>query len=370
MHSGLFYGAFTEDYPHFQELFCLTLNGLTYIISLSVLKYPEVTDINRHNFLTELSKLLTFMYEEDRLTALNMYEDIFQSCQDEQQLIHHLVSPTRQAVVLARAYDSKERMLHVNTRSKKSDLYEEEEDIVPGFVLAIEKIGREVQHLFDAAPALPVPDEQMSLFASDDAPAQSDIPTVEQIIVESTESVEEESGLEKEDLAETEAEAQESAEIISADKAQDPVDAFLAEYENDVPVVYKEENIQESVAYEDSGRVRTIRRERSVPLLILYSLAAIPVCLVGIVVLMIPTIISLVLAFIFAAAGIAALSCAFGSFVIFADILVVMGTGLVLLALGLLFLWLFVWFIGGAIAGMINGAIKLGGKLCTKEVAA
>ena len=99
-----------------------------------------MTDINRHNFLAELSKLLTFMYEEDRLTALNMYEDIFQSCQDEQQLVHHLVSPTRQAVILARAYDSKERMLHVDTRSKKSDLYEDEEDMVPGFVLAIEKI--------------------------------------------------------------------------------------------------------------------------------------------------------------------------------------------------------------------------------------
>lgn len=352
----------------------MTLNGLTYIMSLSVLKYTEVTDINRHNFLTELSKLLTFMYEEDRLTALNMYEDIFQSCQDEQQLIHHLVSPTRQAVVLARAYDSKERMLHVNTRSKKSDLYEEEEDVVPGFVLAIEKISREVQHLFDAAPALPVPDEQMSLFASDDSAAQSDIPSVEQIIVESTESVEDESGLEKEVLAETvEGEvalAQESAEVISADETQDSVDAFLTEYESDVSVVYKDGNIQESVAYQETNHVRTIRRKRSVPLLILYSLAAIPVCLVGLVLLLIPTIISLVLAFIFAAAGIVALSCAFGSFVIFADILVVMGTGLVLLALGLLFLWLFVWFIGGAIAGMINGAIKLGGKLCTKEVAA
>ena len=62
--------------------------------------------------------------------------------------------------------------------------------------------------------------------------------------------------------------------------------------------------------------------------------------------------------------------CAFGSFAIFADILVVMGTGLILLALGLLFFWLFVWFIGGAIAGFINGVIKLGDKFSSREVSA
>ena len=43
---------------------------------------------------------------------------------------------------------------------------------------------------------------------------------------------------------------------------------------------------------------------------------------------------------------------------------------LILLALGLLLLWLFVWLIGGAIVGLIHGAISLGGKWCYKEVAA
>ena len=43
---------------------------------------------------------------------------------------------------------------------------------------------------------------------------------------------------------------------------------------------------------------------------------------------------------------------------------------LVVLALGLLFLWIFVWFVGGAIAGLINEIIKLGGKWCFKEVSA
>ena len=42
---------------------------------------------------------------------------------------------------------------------------------------------------------------------------------------------------------------------------------------------------------------------------------------------------------------------------------------LCLLALALLFLWLFVWFIGGAIVGLIHGLCVLGGKWCYKEVA-
>ena len=325
-----------------------------------------MTDINRHNFLAELSKLLTFMYEEDRLTALNMYEDIFQSCQDEQQLVHHLVSPTRQAVILARAYDSKERMLHVDTRSKKSDLYEDEEDMVPGFVLAIEKIRSEVQQLLGETPALTVPDEQLSLFGAEEE-QQSLIPTVEEIIVDSAQAEEKTAS---EEIAEVTVEEAVSDVAAEEEAGDDPVDAFLAEYENEVPVIYREENVQEQMSRHESARVRNIRRERSVPLLILYYLAAIPLCLVATLVLLIPTLISLALAFVFAVAGIAAVSCAFGSFVIFADILVVLGAGLVLLALGLLFLWLFVWFIGGAIAGMINGAIKLGNRLCTKEVAA
>ena len=206
----------------------------------------------------------------------------------------------------------------------------------------------------------------MSLFTAE-AEQQSLIPTVEEIIVDSAQAEEKTAS---EEIAEVTVEEAVSDVAAEEEAGDDPVDAFLAEYENEVPVIYREENVQEQMSRHESARVRNIRRERSVPLLILYYLAAIPLCLVATLVLLIPTLISLALAFVFAVAGIAAVSCAFGSFVIFADILVVLGAGLVLLALGLLFLWLFVWFIGGAIAGMINGAIKLGNRLCTKEVAA
>ena len=36
--------------------------------------------------------------------------------------------------------------------------------------------------------------------------------------------------------------------------------------------------------------------------------------------------------------------------------------------IGLLLLWLFIWFLGGAIPGVIRGACRLGRKLCYREV--
>ena len=57
-----------------------------------------MTDINKQKFLAELGKLLTFMYEEDRQSALAMYAKLFDNARDEQSLLQFLVSPTRQAV--------------------------------------------------------------------------------------------------------------------------------------------------------------------------------------------------------------------------------------------------------------------------------
>ena len=96
--------------------------------------------INRQKFLAELAKLLTFMYEEDRRYALDMYERMFDIAEgSEQWLIQNLMSPTRQAVIIARSYDAKERKLSVEAEWRE----DEEEDPgseTPPFVLAINKI--------------------------------------------------------------------------------------------------------------------------------------------------------------------------------------------------------------------------------------
>ena len=75
----------------------------------------EVNAINRQKFLAELAKLLSFMYEEDRRYALDMYERMFDIAEgSEQWLIGSPMSPTRQAGIIARPYNAKERKLSVS----------------------------------------------------------------------------------------------------------------------------------------------------------------------------------------------------------------------------------------------------------------
>ncbi len=99
----------------------------------------EVNAINRQKFLAELAKLLSFMYEEDRRYALDMYERMFDIAEgSEQWLIQNLMSPTRQAVIIARSYNAKERKLSVSAEWKEKE--EDQGEETPPFVLAINKI--------------------------------------------------------------------------------------------------------------------------------------------------------------------------------------------------------------------------------------
>ena len=124
-----------------------------------------VNAINRQKFLAELAKLLTFMYEEDRRYALEMYERMFDIAEDnEQWLLQNLMSPTRQAVIIARSYDAKERKLSVEAEWRE-DEEEEPGSETPPFVLAINKIfddlfpdGEELEEAIDTLDASFDPD--------------------------------------------------------------------------------------------------------------------------------------------------------------------------------------------------------------------
>ena len=112
-------------------------------------------------------------------------------------------------------------------------------------------------------------------------------------------------------------------------------------------------------------------RKPRVFLLILYILLAVPVGLLGILLLIVPTLLFLVLAGLIIAGGVMAVTSAFGSGIaVFADIMVIIGMAFILLALGLLALWIAVWLVGGAMVGLVRGLIHLGGKWCYKEVEA
>ena len=393
-------------------------------------RLTEVKRINRQKFLAELGRLLTFMYEEDRQTALAMYNRMFDEAEDEQALIQYLVSPTRQAVVLARAYNAKERKLQVHSQSR--DEYEQVSDEIPDFVLAINKLQEEVSAL--KITTQQVSEDQISLF--DDSNAGTVPAPAAQVYTEpaadeekaGTQDADEEATVQKETpplFADEPAEETEQDEMSnSVNRLADAVDAFLADFtisndelipkdkpvgeekdaepektkpaaaEETVEVSAGEAVIEQPAATEACKHVQTESEETEtetaaveiveteeededagtvrkpiVPLLILYIIIAIPLGLIGILLLLLLAFMSLSLAVTAGFFGIYGFAATFTGFAVLADILVVAGASLILLSLALLFLWLFVWFIGGGIVGLIRGLCALGGSWCYKEVA-
>ena len=347
----------------------------------------EVDLINKQKFLAELGRLLTFMYDEDRQTALAMYERMFDETADEQGLLQLLVSPTRQAVVLARSYDAKERKLQIESRSMDENYMPDPED-VPSFIFQIDKTAQQAAEL--GVKDITVSEDQFSIF--DEA---LELPVEDEAVeaaeaVEPVEAVEPEAVAEAADTVAVEVSAEEEAEaeeLSDVEETANALDAFLADFsiENGELVP---SNAEESKAAdveeapdeaEEASAEATAEAEVEAPveyrlktnifLLVLYIFLAIPIGLAGIAVLLIPTVLCLALAVSFVYAGVNLIGMCFGSFAVIADTMVVFGAGLILAALSLLFVWLFIWFLGGVIFGFIRGICRLGRRLCCKEVA-
>lgn len=349
------------------------------------------------------------MYEEDRQTALAMYNQLFDEVDDEQGLLQLLVSPTRQAVVIARSYNAKERKLQVHAQSREES---ETADYgtAPEFIGVIDGILEEA--LSRQAPkTAEVSADQFSMFEDDffaptpeapsaEAEVQPEAPAAEAAVEAPAEASPAEA-------AETEAEAAE-AEAPDPAAPVDEVDAFIADFSipadqqefapeageqtapaeaaepaaeaaedaesaegDSAPIEIEEEDVEEyDDEYYDDEDYEPVRKPR-VFLLILYILLAVPVGLLGILLLIVPTLLFLVLAGLIIAGGVMAVTSAFGSGIaVFADIMVIIGMAFILLALGLLALWIAVWLVGGAMVGLVRGLIHLGGKWCYKEVEA
>ena len=405
------------------------------------------------------------MYEEDRVQALAMYNSMFDETEDENGLLQLLVSPTRQAVNLARSYDARERKLQAHAQARETGEAAEDE---PSYVQVIERIREQAASLGAKAPA--VSDDQFSLFENeeldtsvfddvaaelaaeaeraplqeptaipvepelasypDEDPAQhaeTPAPQPEEPAAPQEEAaVPQEEAAPEADEAPAESEAAPEAEPeCDAEPAPDAVDAFLADFsiagddliQNSQPAVFEDvprfpdedaapapvlvppeapkaapaaapdfqappaekspkdvfaqfvAPASQKVRVEDLPDLptRTVRKPR-VFLLILFILLAVPITLLGIAILLLPTLLFLALAAAAIGLGVSGLLAAFGSFSVFADILLVLGCALVALALGLLLAWTFIWFIGGAIPGLIRGVFALGRKWCYKEV--
>ncbi len=402
--------------------------------------------ITRQQFMTELSKLLTFMYDEDRQRALKMYERMFDIAEDDQGLIQHLMSPTRQAVVIARAYDAKERKLSVSAQ-KKGDGAEDGDDIPP-FVLAINRIFDELfpeedpeqgqaedqVSFFDLGvdpgkpevkkPVVPKAEVLLSdtqnfqIVLPSDRPEEGEAQSPETEDENPAERGEEETGGETPNALSAEERAEAAADWAGRPSGSDrevPILSFtFDEEEQEEPAPNAEEAGQTADASEETAEpaeaaeesapaqdeapeeekkdlVQTVqelfpeektetarKRRRTVPMetvtdvprLILFVIAAIPVTLLLLALLLIPTLLSLSVAIGMIALGVTLILAAFSGFAVLADVLMLFGASLIALALGLVFLWITIWLIGGVMVSLVRSVIELGRNWCSKEVPA
>ena len=381
------------------------------------MKQSEVTSINKQKFLAELGKLLTFMYEEDRQRAMGLYSRMFEEAGDEQALIQALISPTRQAVVVARAYNSNLGRLSLNAETKAAP-EDRDENGVPDYVQAIEKVREqawaaigvpaaaeeaeeapaeteeaeeapaEVEEVEEApaeveeaeeapaeaeeaeeAPAAAEEAEEAPAAAEEAEEAPAETEEVEEAPAE-TEEVEE-APAEAEEVEEAPAEAEEVEEAPAAaepDKSAHEGIEFFTLPEEGKETPQSDTLLDENTFNIDSDALRKPRRKAKPFALILYILLAIPLTICAIAVLLVPAILFLALSVAAIICGVVLVSTAFKGFPVFADIMVVLGVSLVLFALGLLFLWTSIWFIGGAIVGVVHGVAVLCEKWCYKEV--
>ena len=321
------------------------------------MKQSEVTSINKQKFLAELGKLLTFMYEEDRQRAMGLYSRMFEEAGDEQALIQALISPTRQAVVVARAYNSNLGRLSLNAETKAAP-EDRDENGVPDYVQAIEKVREQAW----AAIGVPAAAEEAEEAPAEAGEAEEAPAEVEEV---------EEAPAEVEEAEEAPAEAEEVEEAPAAaepDKSAHEGIEFFTLPEEGKETPQSDTLLDENTFNIDSDALRKPRRKAKPFALILYILLAIPLTICAIAVLLVPAILFLALSVAAIICGVVLVSTAFKGFPVFADIMVVLGVSLVLFALGLLFLWTAIWFIGGAIVGVVHGVAVLCEKWCYKEV--
>jgi len=366
----------------------------------------EVTDINRQRFLSELAKLLSFMHEEDRQRAIAAYTALFDQADDEQAMLQTLNTPLVQAVQVARAYNS----------GRHGD---GEADGIPPYLQTIYDIGtaalseqpiqnqadedqfslfdeeREAAPTYDTAPYVPQEAEVTAETpVSNSAPAEESAPEAAAAVIETVPAesegtapvaaaeipaaaeteiaVPEETELPPSDIGR----AAESEHVETVDEPEQELDKKVSDFLDNFTLNTEEsEPLPPDTPSELAKKPRriavdkTLRKPR-VPLLILYCLFAIPLTLALIVILLPPTVLSLAAGLLCGVTGVLGFLSIFSSFSLMCDMLVVAGISLILLAVGLLLLWLFIWLIGGAIAGIVRTAVDLGGKWCYKEVPA
>lgn len=383
-----------------------------------------MTLINRQQFMSELSKLLTFMFKEDRSEIIQQYNEMLDNAEDEQAMLESFGSPTRLAVAISRSYQRDERKLSVHadskdggsgeavkvkpvipTQGKKSSapIVKPNEPAADAYVDIIEEIRREkaaeegIEYkpiFFKEEPkpepvAEPEPEVEEQ---TEDAPEETAQP-----VNEASEAPAEEAAAADEENAEGDSEAEAQAEEPDADtaevaegeaeaapEAQEAQADEGGEAEADADAEAEPEAAEPAdetaePADETAHVLATVFNETpeakpekvkktNVFALILYIIVSVPVGLVLLLVMLGLELGVLGCGLLGLRVGFGLLSFTFSGMSVLADTLMCFGVNIAVLALGVLITWFAVWLIIVSVPGLIRGIKNLGRKLCVKEV--
>ena len=301
-----------------------------------------MNEINKKQFLAELGRLLTFMSEEDRKTALGIYGDMFDDAPDEQALTGFLISPTRQAVYMARAYNKKPESAF-DPMKEYGEEPEEPEDERPGYIKALDHARAEAEKDGIVSPysfAEPESEEPLEETEPEELQEVDDF------------------------LLSKDTESEETEETEKPEEAEEPV--------KNAETVEDEENDDDEPIETGKTEITQVSKGKTVKkrplLLLLFLLIFIPLGLLGIVCLIGFAAVALACGAAACALGIFGVRAALTGFPIVADIIIILGAALISLALGLLFFWIFIWLLFSVIPGLIKEIAGLGKRWYLKEV--
>lgn len=381
--------------------------------------------MNRQRYMAELSKLLTFMFKEDKEDILAHYNKMLDEAEDEQALLESFGSPTRLAVTISRSYKRTERKLAVEADSKADKPDEGETSVAPEHIFVkpvkketaaektpaapapglsyadiIEEIRREkaeeegVEYtpMFFNEPekTSEEPEAEEKTEEAENAPEELEAEEAEEadIEVEIVETPAEESEPEEaepeEEAPEADGEAEEAAAEEAEDTAEEKTEEPEAEEPQDAEETVKTEDTEESESAQERAEldavtvfdqldkmqppVETVQYKTNVGLLILYLIFAIPIGLALFFAAVIVALSLLAAGAVLIGLGIKTVGFAFSTFAIFADSILCAGAALVALAVALMLIWLAILILFRGLGGLIAGIKALGVRICVREV--
>ncbi len=369
--------------------------------------------------MSELSKLLTFMFKEDRSEIIQQYNEMLDNAEDEQAMLESFGSPTRLAVAISRSYQRDERKLSVHadskdggsgenvkvkpvipTQGKKSSapIVKPNEPAADAYVDIIEEIRREkaaeegieYKPIFFKEDPKPEPaaEPEPEVEEQTEEAAEEAAETVDEV----SENAAEEAGTADGENAENDIEASDSeaqaedADAEAAETAEQPAgeaeDAPEAqeaaadeggEAEAEAAAEAAEPadetaHVLATVFNETPEAAPEKVRKTNVFALILYIIVSVPVGLVLLLVMLGLELGVLGCGLLGLRVGFGLLSFTFSGMSVLADVLICFGVNIAVLALGVLVTWFAVWLIIVSVPWLIRGIKNLGRKLCVKEV--